>query len=669
MSTAGIKSILSRLNKNYKRLNILTCPTHERYESNLCKTGHNFYAIRSEQHQIKKWNSSYAPKPINYHLIDMSEIERIPLDLVLIQQKFGQYQLLKPIANQLMLPSIVLEHTLPHPSWPKQQLIDLKNMRGELNLFISDYSKEAWGWANDEAHIIKHGIDVDTFVNRTPIEERNNVSLSVVNDWINRDWCMLAGQKILTEEGYKNIEDIHIGDIVLSDNGIYNMVSDTFRRDYNGKLIEIELENGIKNYFTPEHAIRVFRDNQNKQWQYIAANRIKPNEILRFPNHIQTDFSITCPDFAWLIGLIIGDGYISNNGSIQISFNQKDRNKAEKAILLLNKFTNNSAYITKETNTYFQVECTSKIFGLWIKNKIYNNKFKQIPLEIMESSDVVRRACLVGLFDADGSFKNGEQCDRFCYSSNSYKLASQVSSILHSFNCKCSINKEDRITNKTNGKIKTIYRVVGYGTENVNKCNYLINTNNIINSYGYKYHVKAVNEVDYSGIVYNCKVENNPSYVVYPGFVAHNCCGFTPWNNATRGLPVTVLGDTPGLSFPAKSTEELVSAYNSSRIFVNTSTVSPIPTALMEAMACGCAVISLNNCMIPEVVKDGYNGILCDSEAELRSAIVTLMQEPKICSILGFNACKTIKDQYNLTKFTLRWNEIFNYAKELRFGT
>ena len=40
--------------KKEDKLNILTFPTHERYESMLAKTGHNFYAYRAEG--IKDWN-------------------------------------------------------------------------------------------------------------------------------------------------------------------------------------------------------------------------------------------------------------------------------------------------------------------------------------------------------------------------------------------------------------------------------------------------------------------------------------------------------------------------------------------------------------------------------------------------------------------------------------
>ena len=49
-------------------LNILTFPTHERYETLLCQTGHNFYSYRAEG--IKDWNTNYGEIPDNYILLD-----------------------------------------------------------------------------------------------------------------------------------------------------------------------------------------------------------------------------------------------------------------------------------------------------------------------------------------------------------------------------------------------------------------------------------------------------------------------------------------------------------------------------------------------------------------------------------------------------------------------
>lgn len=175
-------------------LNILTFPTHEAYETGLAKTGHNFYAFRAQG--IKDWNRAYRPLPDNYTLLNPSKGMRqlpadVDFDLVLSQNKFGQFQYACQFARQLHLPLVSLEHTLPHPTWPAEQLATLKRFRGHLNLFISDYSVGKWGWdaADPTVRVIKHGIDTDTFSPNDMLCDRKPHSLSVVNDWANRDWC------------------------------------------------------------------------------------------------------------------------------------------------------------------------------------------------------------------------------------------------------------------------------------------------------------------------------------------------------------------------------------------------------------------------------------------------------------------------------------------------
>jgi glycosyltransferase involved in cell wall biosynthesis len=140
------------------------------------------------------------------------------------------------------------------------------------------------------------------------------------------------------------------------------------------------------------------------------------------------------------------------------------------------------------------------------------------------------------------------------------------------------------------------------------------------------------------------------------------CCGFSPWKEATQGLPVQVVGDTPGLSQPANNVEELVSFYQTSRIFVNTSLVSPVPTALLEAMSCGCACVALPTCMVPEVIKHGENGFLAETPKQMREFIQLLLCDVGLAEELGKNARKTIVERFNLERFVQRWNEVFEMA-------
>lgn len=310
-------------------LNILTFPTHERYETNLCKTGHNFYAYQADG--IKEWNTDYGPVPPNYHLLK-KELgpKQIPLhidfDLVLSQNKFGQFQIADQLARQLHLPLVSLEHTLPFPGWSQEKKNELANMRGNINIFISNYSTKQW---NMEGDVIRHCVDTKMFHPKDGYREKR--VLSVVNDWINRDWC----------------------------------------------------------------------------------------------------------------------------------------------------------------------------------------------------------------------------------------------------------------------------------------------------------------------------------------------CGFKIWERVIKGLPVCPVGATPGLSQAAPSMDALVNFYQDSQVFINTSTISPVPTALLEAMACGCAVVSTDNCMIPEIIEHGVNGFMTNNEEEMRSYVIKLLNDSELANELGKAARKTILEKCDPDRFVDDWNKLFNKARQV----
>ena len=333
MAISPVSSITRSATKvDGEPLNILTFPTHERYETGLAKTGHNFYAYRAEG--IKNWNTNYGEIPKNYHLLnpDLNE-KQIPLfldfDLVMSQNKFGQFQFAKTISEVLHLPLLSLEHTLPMPEWDLQIRQDLKQMRGDINVFISEYSIGQWDWEQKEdTFVVHHGVNTDLF--KPKDLSRENRILSVVNDWINRDWC----------------------------------------------------------------------------------------------------------------------------------------------------------------------------------------------------------------------------------------------------------------------------------------------------------------------------------------------CGFYSWQRITDNLPVRVVGDTPGLSEPAPTIEKLVEEYYTSRIFLNTSTISPGPTSLLEAMSCGCAVVSTATCMIPEIIENGVNGFISNDEKELRENLVMLLNDPDLASEIGNRARETVLNDFSESKFIETWQNLLSKTSE-----
>jgi len=193
-------NILSRANSKKDKYNILTFDTHERYQSQMAKTGHNFYSFRFENNGQgqKTWDLAYSKIPDNYYILPKNSIYAgLDFDMILAQSRFGQIQLAANLKNMLGLPVILLEHTLPIDSWPSDYMKLMKSLSGDINVFISDYSKGRWGFNNGLT--VRHSVDSDIFCPDENIEKESYI-LSVVNDFINRDYCCnFSGWKRITE--------------------------------------------------------------------------------------------------------------------------------------------------------------------------------------------------------------------------------------------------------------------------------------------------------------------------------------------------------------------------------------------------------------------------------------------------------------------------------------
>lgn len=158
--------------------------------------------------------------------------------------------------------------------------------------------------------------------------------------------------------------------------------------------------------------------------------------------------------------------------------------------------------------------------------------------------------------------------------------------------------------------------------------------------------------------------EKNGSVLSVVNFWASRdwACGWSIYQEIKNMLPEVkfrVLGDNPGLSSPSQSLEHLREELSSCSIFLNTSLHSPIPMSVLEAMSCGCAVVSTDTCMIPEIIKDGKNGLLAKNAKNLASDIEALLQNPQKVVELGNNARETIINDFNIDNFVNNWNNVF----------
>jgi glycosyltransferase involved in cell wall biosynthesis len=137
------------------------------------------------------------------------------------------------------------------------------------------------------------------------------------------------------------------------------------------------------------------------------------------------------------------------------------------------------------------------------------------------------------------------------------------------------------------------------------------------------------------------------------------CLNYSGWERITSGLPFRLVGENNENCESFGEPSQLCEAYNSCSVYLNTTTFSTIPMSLLEAMACGCAVVSTATCAIPEVIKNGYNGFISNDERELRKCVEGLLNNPGLRDEIGKNARKTIEERFTEEKFISSWNEIF----------
>ena len=186
------------------------------------------------------------------------------------------------------------------------------------------------------------------------------------------------------------------------------------------------------------------------------------------------------------------------------------------------------------------------------------------------------------------------------------------------------------------------------------------------NAWGITYNTKIIHHgLDTETFKDNNSVKQDHILTVANDFIKRDyCLNYSGWERITNGLSTKLIGDTKGLSQPAKDTEELVKAYNECGVYLNTSTLSPIPMSLLEAMSCGCAVVSTATCMIPEIIDNGVNGFISNDESELRSYIVKLLEDKELRNTIGNNARQTIENRFSLSAFISSWNNVFDETYE-----
>jgi ribonucleoside-diphosphate reductase alpha chain len=144
------------------------------------------------------------------------------------------------------------------------------------------------------------------------------------------DQCFLPGTLVYTETGPKPIEEIGVGDKVITSTGDFQMINRPVRHEYSGSVKKITIKHSLDPVFvTPEHNVlaltgqakmlnhavitnRLAKKLKNVEW--VDVNQLEVDDFLVFsiPTYEQDVPSLSHDDCR-LYGIMLGDGYISDS--------------------------------------------------------------------------------------------------------------------------------------------------------------------------------------------------------------------------------------------------------------------------------------------------------------------------------------------------------------------
>ena len=127
-------------------------------------------------------------------------------------------------------------------------------------------------------------------------------------------------------------------------------------------------------------------------------------------------------------------------------------------------------------------------------------------------------------------------------------------------------------------------------------------------------------------------------------------------------IPSQIFGFNPKMGTPCLSIAEFAQVLNSSKIYINTRTHEFFPTELLQAMACGCAVLSYDYPGVSNFIGEEF---VCKNKEEARQKISKFLGNKELLSFVSQqNAEKAKAFKLNLLRVSLNniWEDICEFG-------
>lgn len=373
--------------------------------------------------------------------------------------------------------------------------------------------------------------------------------------------CLPPGEKVLTQRGLINVEDVTLDDELIGRKGQQVRIKNLQR--YNKKdenIYEIRPYGSFRSTkFTGEHPIWT----KNRGW--VLAKNLNIDDTLEIPNKYKhTNNTIKdwwTPKLFYFFGLWLGDGFVNINKNaynIYVSIGNDEVELSQYYQYLIKELFDRSACLAHKNKEQTRVFTHKKLATFLTDNFGKTAYHKRVPEWVKTAPNNLRRAFIQGYLDSDGSvfYDNGKV--RANFTSVNLELLEDIQDILYGLEIRNSIvihQKEcknrfgsislqsyriniarcdtikltyDRVFDSRKQKILKFSGISSYKKSKIqfDEDNILLKINNI-------------NISKYSGIVYNFECETH-EYMVR-NILTHNCDPYDMNESGTNSLGSVII--------------------------------------------------------------------------------------------------------------------------------
>lgn len=330
---------------------------------------------------------------------------------------------------------------------------------------------------NNKPHITKDGVTVARYVFSE--DDFENMIITVLRE-ASMKTMLSSGDgpqplyaKVLTPNGFTTIGELKVGDNICGTNGTIQNVIGIFPKGEK-EIYKVHFSDGRIVECCNDHLWNVTSvlHNTPKNMTISVQDMIDSNKIAVKKNGFVTygyytpktivDFNEkNLPLDPYLLGVLLGDGTLSDSGDIEISLGINKEHIIDKLILPENTTINVK---WNDDKSYFRIKVSKEIKKILKDLGLYktNSYTKHIPSIYLYSSIDTRKALLQGLLDTDG-YINDRGLFEFSTVSDSLKddFMTLTRSLGYSLYYKLHTRDKDN-SSYSNTSIHRIYQLKGY---------------------------------------------------------------------------------------------------------------------------------------------------------------------------------------------------------------